>query len=136
VLADALTSVLAIVALIGGSLYGLTWLDPIMGLVGTVVILWWSVSLVRSAGAVLLDIVPNKALSGRVRAGLEVKGDRVADLHLWRLGPGHTGVIATIVSDAPEAPATYKERLRHISGLSHITIEVQACPDHAQARPA
>ncbi|MBS7698339.1 MULTISPECIES: CDF family Co(II)/Ni(II) efflux transporter DmeF [unclassified Chelatococcus] len=136
VLADALTSVLAIVALIGGSLYGLTWLDPVMGLVGTAVILWWSVTLIRSAGAVLLDVVPDKALSGRVRAGLEVEGDRVADLHLWRLGPGHTGVIATIVSDAPGTPAAYKERLRHIPGLSHITIEVQACPHHSPARPA
>ena len=136
VMADALTSVLAIVALIGGSLYGLTWLDPVMGLVGTAVILLWSVSLIRSAGAVLLDTVPNTSLNGRVRERLEVKGDRVADLHLWRLGPGHTGVIATIISDAPQDPATYKERLRPIPGLSHVTIEVQTCPDHAQAKPA
>ncbi|CAH1670072.1 CDF family Co(II)/Ni(II) efflux transporter DmeF [Chelatococcus asaccharovorans] len=131
VMADALTSVLAIVALIGGSLYGLTWLDPAMGLVGTAVILLWSVSLIRSAGAVLLDTIPNTALDGRVRERLEVSGDRVADLHLWRLGPGHTGVIATIISDAPQDPAAYKERLRHIPGLSHVTIEVQTCPDHA-----
>lgn len=136
VIADALTSVLAIVALIGGSLYGLNWLDPAMGLVGTVVILWWSASLIRTAGAVLLDTVPSEALSTRLRRRLETAGDRVADLHLWRLGPGHMGVIAVIVSDAPQPPATYKRRLQGIAGLTHVTIEVQACPEHGAAHAA
>jgi cation diffusion facilitator family transporter len=133
VLADALTSVLAIAALLGGRFYGLFWLDPLMGLVGTAVILAWSWSLIRSAGAVLLDAVPNAALADEVRRRLESGGDRLADLHLWRLGPGHNGLIATIVSDDPQAPAAYKAKLDGLEGLAHVTIEVEPCPDHSSA---
>lgn len=132
VLADALTSVLAIVALLAGRFLGWTWLDPLMGLVGTVVIAAWSVSLIRSAGAVLLDIVPSQALAAKIRATLETDGDRVADLHLWRLGPGHAGVIVSIISDRPKAPEAYKHLLASVGGLSHVTVEVQPCP-HGQA---
>ncbi len=130
VLADALTSVLAIAALLAGKYYGLTWMDPAMGLVGAAVIIAWAVSLVRSSGAVLLDTVPNTSLSTTIRSRLEVNGDKVSDLHLWRLGPGHTGVIAALVSDRPQPPATYKERLHGIEGLSHVTVEVHPCPHH------
>jgi cation diffusion facilitator family transporter len=130
VLADALTSVLAIVALTAGRYFGLTWLDPVMGIVGTVVILAWSWSLVRSAGAVLLDSVPSETLASDVREHLEQDGDKVADLHLWRLGPGHMGAIVSIVSDHPQTPDAYKARLAHVEGLSHITIEVQQCQGH------
>jgi cation diffusion facilitator family transporter len=130
VLADALTSVLAIVALLAGRFLGLNWLDPLMGLIGTAVILAWSWSLLRSAGAVLLDAVPNEALARTVRDQLEKNGDKVADLHLWRLGPGHMGVIASIVSDQPQSPETYKARLAAVEGLSHITVEVRRCPHH------
>lgn len=133
VVADALTSVLAIVALLAGRFYGLTWMDPAMGLVGAVVILSWSWSLVRSAGAVLLDTIPDPKLLATVRERLEVDGDKVADLHLWRLGPGHTGVIAAIVSDDPQAPDAYKQRLAEVAGLSHVTVEVQRCSHHAEA---
>lgn len=131
VLADALTSVLAIVALLAGRYFGLVWLDPAMGLVGTVVILAWSWSLIRSAGAVLLDTVPSRELADSVREKLEVGTDRVADLHLWRLGPGHAGLIVSIVSDAPLSPDAYKARLAELAGLAHITVEVLACPEHA-----
>jgi len=131
VVADALTSVLAIVALLAGRFYGLTWMDPAMGLVGAVVIISWSISLVRSAGAVLLDLVPSQHLAAAIRSRLEAGGDRVADLHLWRLGPGHTGVIAAIISDDPQPPEAYKQRLAAIGGLSHVTVEVQRCPGHA-----
>jgi cation diffusion facilitator family transporter len=133
VLADALTSVLAIVALLAGKYYGLTWMDPAMGIVGAVVIISWAASLIRSSGAVLLDTVPNTSLSQTIRARLEVNGDKVSDLHLWRLGPGHTGVIAALVSDRPQPPATYKERLRGLEGLSHVTVEVHPCPHHHEA---
>lgn len=132
VLADALTSVLAIVALLAGRFYGWVWLDPVMGLVGTVVIAAWSVSLIRSAGAVLLDTVPSSALGAAIRARLEVGGDRVSDLHLWRLGPGHAGLIVSVVSDHPETPQAYKARLAGIGGLSHVTVEVHPCPDHGR----
>jgi cation diffusion facilitator family transporter len=128
---DALTSVLAIAALLGGSLYGWTWLDAAVGILGAVVIAWWSYGLIVSAGATLLDIVPDTALAARIRAALEIDDDRVGDLHLWRLGPGHAGVIVLMVSDHPKPADTYKRRLAAIEGLSHVTVEVQKCLNHA-----
>ena len=83
-----MTSVLAIVALLAGRLFGWVWMDPLMALVGVAVILSWSFGLVRTAGTVLLDMVPDGNLAGTIRKRLEVDGDRVSDLHLWRLGPG------------------------------------------------
>ena len=130
VLADALTSVLAIVALTCGFFFGWVWLDPLMALVGVAVILSWSFGLIRTSGAVLLDMIPDRHLAGTIREHLELNGDRVCDLHLWRLGPGHTGLIAAVVSDRPQAPSAYKARLAGIEGLSHVTIEVHRCPDH------
>ena len=130
VLADALTSVLAIVALLAGRFYGLTWLDPVMGFVGMVVIVAWSWSLVRSAGSVLLDMLPDERLAGEVRERLELGNDRVSDLHLWRLGPGHTGLIAAVVAHDPQPAEVYKARLKDVPGLAHVTVEVQTCPGH------
>ena len=130
VLADALTSVLAIVALACGFFFGWVWLDPLMALVGVAVILSWSFGLIRTSGAVLLDMIPDRHLAATIREHLELDGDRVCDLHLWRLGPGHTGLIAAVVSDRPQAPSAYKARLAGIGGLSHVTIEVHRCPDH------
>ncbi|HKY86346.1 MAG TPA: CDF family Co(II)/Ni(II) efflux transporter DmeF [Pseudorhodoplanes sp.] len=127
VIADALTSVLAIVALLAGRFQGWLWLDPVIGIVGALVIARWSFGLLRSAGAVLLDMVPDGDLVARLRKSLEIDGDRVADLHVWRLGPGHIGVIASIVSDHPGPPAVYKARLAGFAELSHVSIEVQPC---------
>ena len=132
VLADALTSVLAIIALLTGRFYGWVFMDPAMALVGVCVILSWSSGLVRSAGTVLLDMVPDRHLAGLIRKRLEVGDDRVSDLHLWRLGPGHVGVIAAVVCDEPRAPSAYKTRLEGIEGLSHVTIEVHACEQHGR----
>ena len=132
VLADAMTSVLAIVGLLAGRFYGWVWMDPAMALVGVCVILSWSVGLLRSAGTVLLDMVPDRHLAGAIRKRLEIDGDRVSDLHLWRLGPGHAGLIAAVVCDHPQRPAVYKERLAGIDGLSHITVEVHRCEDHGR----
>jgi len=135
VIADALTSVLAIAGLLAGRFYGWVWMDPLMALVGVIVILNWSVGLLRASGAVLLDMVPDRRLAGTVRRRLEVDGDRVSDLHLWRLGPGHAGLIASVVSDHPQPPAAYKLRLEGVEGLSHVTVEVHACEgeDHRAA---
>lgn len=127
VLADAMTSLLAIAALMMGRFLGWTWMDPVMGIVGAVVIAHWSLRLLRASGAVLLDTVVDPHLASNIRAKLEVGGDRVSDLHVWRVGPGHAAVIASIVSDKPQAPESYKARLRDIGGLSHVTIEVHAC---------
>jgi cation diffusion facilitator family transporter len=132
VLADAATSVLAIAALLAGRYYGLIWLDPIMGVAGAILVGQWSINLMRASGAVLTDAVPDPSLAQRIREKLELHDDRVADLHLWRLGPGHTAVVVTIVSDEPREPQHYKERLHGLPSLSHVTIEVQLCPHHGR----
>jgi cation diffusion facilitator family transporter len=131
VLADAMTSVLAIAALLTGRFFGWTWMDPMMGIVGALVIAHWSLRLLRNAGAVLLDTVVDPQLAARIRTRLEVGGDRISDLHLWRVGPGHAALIASIVSDEPRSPESYKERLADLDGLSHITIEVHPCTHQA-----
>lgn len=128
VAADALTSVLAILALLGGRIYGWTWLDAVIGIVGALVILRWSYGLILSSAATLLDTVPDKKLAADILRALEIGGDRVSDLHLWRLGPGHAGMIASVISDHPQSPDAYKQRLSGIAGLSHMTVEVQRCP--------
>ena len=128
VLADALTSVLAIAGLSLAWAFGLNFMDPLVGLVGMLVILSWSVGLVRSAGGVLLDTVPDPALVQRIRERIETGGDRLADLHLWQVGPGHAAVIMSVVSDTPQAPSAYKQRLGDLAGLSHVTVEVNQCP--------
>lgn len=126
-LADALTSVLAIAGLTAAWSLNWLWIDPAVALVGTVVILSWAVGLVRSAGAVLLDAVPDAKLAGLVRERIEIEGDKVSDLHLWQVGPGHAAVIVSVVSDEPQAPAVYKQRLHDVRGLSHVTVEVHRC---------
>ena len=136
VLADALTSVLAITALLAGRFYGWVWMDPVMGIVGALVIAHWSLGLLRSSGAVLLDTVPDPRLAAQMKKRLEQGTDRVADLHLWRLGPGHLGVVASVVCDSPQAPEAYKARLAGLAGLSHVTVEVHACRYGKPSKPA
>jgi cation diffusion facilitator family transporter len=126
VLADAFTSVLAIGALTVAMLFGWLWIDPAVGLVGAGVILSWAYGLMRSAGAVLLDTLPEGQLPALIRERIEIGGDKLSDLHLWRVGPGHTAVILSVVSATPRPPAAYKDRLHGIEGLSHVTVEVQA----------
>jgi len=127
VLADALTSVLAIAGLLAAWTFGWTWLDPVIGIVGALVIAHWSWGLIRDAGAVLLDATPNKALAEAIKSRLEVGHDRIADLHIWRLGPGHHGAIVSLVSDSPEPVEHYRDKLSGMRELSHLTIEVHRC---------
>jgi len=132
VMADAAVSVLVIIGLVTGRLFGWVWMDPIMGLVATVVILSWSWTLIRSAGAILLDVCPDPALSRKITSRLEQGSDRVSDLHLWRLGPGHLAAVISVVTHDPRSPEQYKRRLSGLPGLSHVTIEIVRCPgeDH------
>lgn len=130
VLADAVTSVGAILGLLAGRIYGWAWMDAVMGIVGGVMIARWSWGLLRDSGAVLLDTVPDPGLADSIRGRLETGGDRIADLHLWRVGPGHAAAIVALVSDRPQPPAWYKARLGGLAGLSHVTVEVNRC-DHA-----
>lgn len=133
VLADAATSVLAIVALGAGLLYGITWLDPIVGIVGALVIGSWAVGLVRDSGMVLLDAADDPELADAIRRTIEGEmGARVADLHLWRLGPGHRGLILSLVSSNATTSEEIKLALRaRYPALSHVTIEVAICADCA-----
>lgn len=129
VLADALTSVLAIVGLLAARFYGWIWMDPAVGIVGAIVIASWSIGLIRSAATTLLDMVPDTPLPSHVRERLETNGDRVSDLHIWRVGPGHSALIASVISDQPQDPAVYKARLQDFPGISHVTVEVHPCTE-------
>jgi len=127
VLADALTSVLAIGALVFGSLYGWLWLDPAIGVVGAIVIARWSWGLIRGAGGVLLDYIPQgEDLPEEIQEILVKEGAEVIDLHIWQLGPGHYGAIVSIVADRPQNPSYYRAKLAAIHDLSHVTVEVEA----------
>lgn len=110
--------------------YGWVWIDAIVGIIGALVIAHWSWGLIRSSGAVLLDAVPSQSLAATVRQRLEVEGDRVSDLHLWRLGPGHIAVVAGIVTDRPRHPDFYKARLSGLDNLSHVIVEILPCTGH------
>lgn len=128
VLADAATSVLAIAALVTAAWLQWTWADPVVGIVGAVVIASWAVGLLRSSGSVLLDVNSGGKVEGLIRQRLETRGDRVTDLHLWQIGPGHRAAVISLVSDDPLPPSEYKRRLSGIHGLSHVTVEVETCP--------
>jgi len=125
VLADALTSVLAIVALAAGLFAGWRWLDPAVGLIGAAVILRWSWTLIRDTSSVLLDRVPDDALAKTIRTAVEGEGDaRVTDLHLWQVGPGRFAAIVAIAAKVPADPALYKARIGCDPRIVHITVEV------------
>jgi cation diffusion facilitator family transporter len=126
VAADAAVSVLAILGLTAARYLGWVWMDPMMGIVGALVISLWAYALVRDTGHILLDMTPDTALASRIRERVEAGGDRVADLHLWRLGPGHLGAILSIVTAERRDVAFYRTKLRGFSGLSHLTVEVLA----------
>lgn len=131
VIADALTSVLAIAALTLGKYYGWHFLDPVMGIIGALIIMQWSYSLVRETSPVLLD--ESIALKHELAIKEKIENDadnRISDLHIWRVGPGHFAIIISLVSHNPKAPEYYKDLLKEIVGinkLSHITVEVNKC---------
>ena len=132
VLADAATSVLAILALVAAMVAHWAWADPAVGIIGSLVIAGWAYGLIRDSGAVLLDVSADKKLEGIIRDRLETRGDKVTDLHLWQVGPGHRAAVISVVSDHPLPPAIYKRRLAGLRGLSHVTIEVEVCREAAQ----
>jgi cation diffusion facilitator family transporter len=125
VLADAAVSLLVIAGLALGWLFGWTWMDPIVGLIGAVVIAAWAYTLIRDAGAILLDMTPDRAMAERMRAVIEADGDRLTDFHLWRLGPGHLGAILSVATQRPRGADYYQSLLRRFRSLSHVTVQVQ-----------
>jgi cation diffusion facilitator family transporter len=133
VLADAATSVLAIAALACGYFFGLRFLDPLAALAGAFVIASWSYGLIRDSAMVLLDADSNPKRSSAIKTMIEQEmGARVADLHLWRLGPGHEGLIVSLISPDATSAEQIKTALRqHYPDLSHVTVEVAVCADCA-----
>lgn len=137
VLADALTSVLAIVALCGGMVFGWAWLDPMMGIVGAVVICVWAVGLLRQTSRVLLDREMDSPVVEEIRDVVEDGEAVIVDLHVWRVGPTEFACIVGVVTTNPQPPDYYKERLRVHEELVHITVEVHQClgehPRHTES---
>jgi cation diffusion facilitator family transporter len=130
VMADAAVSVLAIGGLLLARYFGWLWMDPLAGIVGALVIANWSFVLIRDSAAVLMDVRSDDAVAGKVRAIVEGAGDKLVDLHVWRLGPGHLGAVLSVVSQVPErGPLFYHRGLSHLKGLSHVTVEVNLSPD-------
>lgn len=129
VMADAAVSALVIVGLVLARAFGWLWMDPIAGLVGAAVIASWSYGLIRDTGAILLDMEPDAALRDRIRHVVEEEGDRLDDLHVWRLGPGHLGAIVSVKTDGARDVRFYRDRLADLHSLSHVTIQVEHASD-------
>jgi cation diffusion facilitator family transporter len=125
VLADAAVSVLVIIGLLLGRFLGWIFMDPVAGLCGAIVIAAWSYGLIRDTGAILLDMNPDHGMADRMRAMIEGDGDRLTDLHLWRLGPGHLGAILSVDTQKQRGPQYYRALLERFRGLSHVTVQVQ-----------
>jgi len=125
VLADAAVSVLVIIGLSLAWLFGWNWMDPVVGLIGAVVIAAWAYSLIRDTGAILLDMNPDRKMTERMRAVIETDGDRLTDFHVWRVGPGHLAAILSVETQRQRGPDYYQSQLRRFRALSHVTVEVQ-----------
>ena len=126
VLADAATSVLAIIALFGGKVWGISWLDPVMGLVGAVLVSVWAYSLLRDTGRVLLDAEMNVPVVAEIReviAASPVKA-QICDLHVWRVGKGKFACILSLATDNDVSPEYFKKQLNIHEELAHISIEI------------
>jgi cation diffusion facilitator family transporter len=126
VLADAFTSVLAIAALVLGRWAGAAWLDPVMGLVGALVIARWAVHLLRDTGRVLLDFAAADRSAEAIRRAVERRaGDRLSDLHVWRVGPGHVAAIVSVVSERGASVDEVRAAVCDVAAFAHLTVEVR-----------
>jgi cation diffusion facilitator family transporter len=126
VIADAAVSVLVIVGLLLARAFDWLWLDPLAGIIGACVIASWAYSLVRDTGRILIDMNPDQNLTEQLRREIETDGDRLTDLHVWRLGPGHLAAVLSVATGHDRRPEDYHKRLRHFSMLSHVTVEVHS----------
>ncbi len=133
VMADAMVSVLVIVGLVLARWLGWLWMDPLAGAIGALVIASWSYGLIRDTGAILLDMNPDRRLTNQIRQVIEASGDAVADLHLWRLGPGHLGAILSVATDTGRDEAHYRAQLARFPMLSHVTVEIVRTPQAMSA---
>jgi cation diffusion facilitator family transporter len=130
VIADAITSVFAISALLAGRFLGWVWLDPVMGIVGSAIVAQWAWGLLRDTGAILLDRTPPTDLTVEIRKAVEAdEGARVADLHVWQVGVGKFSAIVSIVAKEPRTPEHYRNILSEHEELRHVTIEIHQADD-------
>jgi cation diffusion facilitator family transporter len=130
VLADALTSLLAIFALLAGKFMGLNWMDPAMGIVGAILVARWSFGLIRDTSGILLDHQAPSVMLEQTRDAIEgVDDNRIADLHIWSIGPGIYSATLAVVSDAPKQPEYYKSLIPEDLGIVHTIVEVHHCQD-------
>ncbi|MGH8101239.1 MAG: CDF family Co(II)/Ni(II) efflux transporter DmeF [Chthoniobacterales bacterium] len=132
VLADAVTSLLAITALTGGKFFGWAWLDPVVGIAGSGVVFSWAYTLLRDTSGILLDRTPSSSdLPDEIRRAVEGDGDSVVtDLHVWQVGIGKFAAMISIVAHEPKSSDSYHELLRQHDELVHVTIETQHCREH------
>jgi Co/Zn/Cd efflux system component len=119
--------VFAIVGLLCGRFFGWVWMDAAMGIVGALVIASWSFGLIAASGRVLLDTTPASGIADTIRTRIETGDTKIADLHVWRIGPGHDAAILSIVDHQPLPPDAYRARIADLKSLSHVTIEVRGC---------
>jgi cation diffusion facilitator family transporter len=127
VVADAAVSVLAITGLLLAKTFGWLWMDPLAGVVGALVIANWSYGLIRDTGGILVDMNPDQRMAGRLRAAIEADGDKLVDLHVWRIGPGHLSAVVSVATNAPQrGPQFYHSLLKQFKSLSHVTVEVHS----------
>jgi Co/Zn/Cd efflux system component len=126
VMADAAVSAFVIAGLLLARAFGWVWMDPLAGIVGACVIASWSFGLIRDTGAILLDMNPDRSMSDHLRQTIETDGDKIADLHVWRLGPGHLGAIVSVSTKQARGAAYYRARLAKFRSLSHLTVEVRS----------
>lgn len=132
VLADALTSIMAIVALFAGKYFGWMWLDPMMGIVGALIIAVWAWGLLRETAPILLDETIDETIQMKIKESIEADADSdVTDMHIWRVGPKDYAVVISILTHTARSPKYYKEKLSSFDALSHITVEVNVCEDEA-----
>ncbi|WP_175873104.1 CDF family Co(II)/Ni(II) efflux transporter DmeF [Burkholderia sp. BCC0397] len=125
VIADAAVSVLTIIGLLLARAFGWVWMDPLAGIIGALVIANWSYGLMRATGGILLDMNPDRRLADNVRTAIEGSGDRINDLHVWRLGPGHmSAVVSVSTDDTARDSHFYHGLLQRFKDLSHVTVEV------------
>ncbi|MGA3182841.1 MAG: CDF family Co(II)/Ni(II) efflux transporter DmeF [Verrucomicrobiota bacterium] len=136
VLADAATSVLAIIALTAGKLWGAAWLDPVMGIVGCGVISQWAYGLIRQTQTILLDKEPEDSdLNQEIRKAIESDGDSViTDLHIWQVGSNKFAAIISLVAHQPKSPEAYKAPLKEHVELVHVTVEIHRCAGEREER--
>jgi Co/Zn/Cd efflux system component len=113
-----------IIGLLLARAFGWLWMDPLAGIIGACVIASWSYGLIRDTGSILLDKIPDSRLANDVRKTIESDGSTVADLHLWRLGPGHLGAIVSVCPREDRGADYYRAKLARYPSLSHVTIEI------------